>query len=77
MIKENLEFAHPILGPYFINCAPNIRLLPSLLVIEEFQNSKLTRQNMLFTPTLPVKAEFTSMLRMLSNAVNSEQSWEC
>ena len=66
MIKENLEFAHPMLGPYFINCAPNIRLLPSLLVIEEFQNSKLTRLNMLFTPTLPVKVVLT--VRTLSNA---------
>ena len=32
-----------------------------------------TRLNILFIPTLPVKAEFTAMLSMLNNAVNAEQ----
>ena len=32
-----------------------------------------TRLNMLFTPTLPDKADFTAMLRILSNAKNAEQ----
>ena len=28
MSKENVDFAHPIFGPYFMYCAPNLRLLP-------------------------------------------------
>ena len=32
MSKENRGFAHPIFGPYFMNCAPNIRLLPPPLI---------------------------------------------
>ena len=32
---------------------------------------------MLHIPTLPVKAEFIAMIRMLSNAEYSEQHWEC
>ena len=31
-----------------------------------------TRLNMLFIPTLPVKPEFTSILRIMSNAKNAE-----
>ena len=34
---------------------------------------KLTRLNMLFILMLPVKVEFTTMLRMLSNAKNAKQ----
>ena len=41
------------------------------------QNTTKTRLNMLFIPTLPVKAEFTAMLRILSNAENAEQCREC
>ena len=26
--NEYLDFAHPILGTYFMYCAPNVRLLP-------------------------------------------------
>ena len=33
----------------------------------------ITRLNMLFTPMLPVKAEFAAILRIQSNAENSEQ----
>ena len=32
-----------------------------------------TRLNMLFIPTLPVKVEFKSMLRILGNAKNAKQ----
>ena len=28
MSRENMDFAHPIFEPYFIYCAPNIKLLP-------------------------------------------------
>ena len=34
MSKENVDFAHPIFGPYFMYCAPNLRLLPPPLNIE-------------------------------------------
>ena len=34
---------------------------------------KMIRLNMLFIPMLPVKAEFTVMLRMLSNAGDAEE----
>ena len=34
---------------------------------------KETRLNMLFIPTLPVKVEFKSMLRILGNAKNAKQ----
>ena len=30
--KENVDFAYPIFGPYFMYCAPNLRLLPPPLV---------------------------------------------
>ena len=26
--KENVDFVHPIFGPYKMYCAPNLRLLP-------------------------------------------------
>ena len=26
--KKNVDFAHPIFGPYFMICAPNLKLLP-------------------------------------------------
>ena len=32
MIRENVDFVHLIFGPYFVYCAPNIRLLPLPLV---------------------------------------------
>ena len=41
----------------------------------EVPSLSLTRLNMLFTPTLPVKAEFTAMLGMLSIAENAEECW--
>ena len=28
MSKENVDFKQPIFGPYFMYCAPNVRLLP-------------------------------------------------
>ena len=30
--KEDIDFAHPIFGPYFMYCAPNLRLLPPPLL---------------------------------------------
>ena len=36
-----------------------------------------TRLNMLFIPTLLVKADFTAILRMLSNDKNAEQCYKC
>ena len=41
-----------------------------------FPFSYKTRLNMLFIPTPPVKAEFTAMLRILSNSTNVEQCKE-
>ena len=32
MSKENLDFAHPIFEPYFMDCAQNIKLLPPPLI---------------------------------------------
>ena len=32
MSRENVDFANPIFGPYFMFSAPNIRLLPTPLV---------------------------------------------
>ena len=40
-------------------------------------NSIKTRLNMLFIPTLPVKADFAAMLIMLSNVSNAENAKHC
>ena len=43
----------------------------SLVSYEKDHFLNRTKLNMLFIPTLPVKAEYTAMLRMLSNAKNA------
>ena len=37
MSRENMDFAHPIFEPYFIYCAPNIKLLPPPLIDKPLQ----------------------------------------
>ena len=44
-----------------------------LNLFESFLKRMITRLNMLFIPTLPVKVEFNPMLRILGNAKNAKQ----
>ena len=45
--------------------------------IEKIVFQRETRLNMLFTPMLPVKAEFSAILRILRYFMNAEICWDC
>ena len=54
MIRENVDFVHPIFWPYFIYCTPNIRPLPSPLPFKSSENSfsYSCNNDKIFTPHL-------------------------
>ena len=52
--------------------ANNVAKLNTFLPVSFFKKYSSDKQYMLFIPKLPVKAEFTAIVRMLRNAKNAE-----
>ena len=52
----------------------SVKIFNMLGLVTEFQAWDPTKLNVLFIPTLPLKVEYTVMLRMLSSAVNGNSA---